>query len=229
MENIMQSIVAGLLVGVSYAVLAAGLALIFGVMKIINFGHGEFVVLGMYFPAFFFLKWWGIDPFISTFLSIPIFFALGFFLHRFLMERIIGTKDAETSSLIITMGFSLLIGNLMLMAWSGAPRMINQPYTTATWSIGSILINHAQAYSLVIALVLIAGLFLFLNRTLTGKAIRAAADDPEGCAYMGINIRFVYGLAFALGIAMTGAGGCLLATYRPFEPFLWRITYHYPF
>ncbi len=219
MDTVIQSIIAGLLVGVSYAVLAAGLALIFGVMKIINFAHAEFAVLGMYFPAFWFLQWWGIDPFISAFLAIPIFFALGFILHRFLLERIVGSKDAETSTLIITMGLSLLSANLMLIAWSGAPRMINQSYTTATWSIGTILINHAQTYSLIISLAFIAGLFLLLNRTLTGKAIKAAADDPEGCAYMGINLRFVHGFAFALGIAMTAAGGCLMATYRPFSPF----------
>ena len=219
MDIVIQAIIAGLLVGVSYAVLATGLALIVGVMKIINFAHAEFAVLGMYFPAYWFLQWWGIDPFISAFLAIPIYFVLGFILHRLLLERLAGSKDAENSSLIITMGLSLLIANLILIGWSGAPRVINQPYTTATWSIGTILINHAQTYSLVISLVFIVGLFLFLNKTLTGKAIKAAADDPEGCAYMGINLRFVHGLAFAVAIALTGAGGILMATYRPFSPF----------
>jgi branched-chain amino acid transport system permease protein len=219
METVIQSIIAGLLVGVSYAVLATGLSLIVGVMKIINFAHAEFAVLGMYFPAYWFLQWWGIDPFISAFLAIPIYFALGFTLHRLLFEKIAGSKDAETSTLIITMGLSLLISNLILIGWTGAPRMINQSYTTATWSIGNILINHAQTYSLIISLVFISGLFLFLNKTLTGKAIKAAADDPEGCAYMGINLSFVHGLAFALAIAMTAAGGILMSTYRPFSPF----------
>jgi len=217
MENAIQLIVSGILVGVSYGVLAAGLALIFGVMKIINFAHADFAVLAMYFPTFWFLQWWRIDPFISVVIAFPIFFLLGYIMQRVLVERVIGTS--ETSTLIITMGFSLLIGNMILIVWSGAPRIINQPYTLATWRVGNILINHAQTYSLLISMALIVGLFFFLNKTLIGKAIRAAADDPEGCAYMGINLRFLYGIAFGLGIAITAAGGCLMATYRPFNPF----------
>ncbi len=216
-EVLIQSLVAGILVGVSYAVLSVGLALIFGVMKIINFAHAEFAVLAMYFPTYWFLEWWGIDPFLSAVIALPIFFIFGYLMHRLLIERVIG--EAETSTLIITMGLSILIANMILVGWSGATRIINRPYTTATWSFGNVLINHAQTYSFFISLVLIVGLFLFLNKTMIGKAIKAAADDPEGCAYMGINLHFVYALAFALGIAITGAGGCLMATYRPFHPF----------
>jgi branched-chain amino acid transport system permease protein len=219
MEILIESIISGILIGVSYGVLAAGLALIFGVMKIINFAHAEFAVLAMYFPTYWFLKWWRIDPFISAFIALPIFFVLGYIMHRLLIEKIIGTPEAETSTLIMTMGFSLLISNLILIGWSGAPRIINQPYTMATWSVGNILINRAQSYSSFISLGLIGGMFLLLNKTLIGKAVKAAADDPEGCAYMGINLHFVYAFAFGIGIAVTAAGGCLMATYRPFHPF----------
>ncbi len=219
MEILIESIISGIFIGLSYAVLAAGLALIFGVMKIINFAHAEFAVLAMYFPTYWFLNWWGIDPFLSAFIALPIFLVLGYIIHRLLIERIIGTPEAETSTLIVTLGLSLLISNIILIGWSGAPRIINQPYTMATWSVGDVLINRAQTYSFVISLGLILGLFLFLNKTFIGKAIKAAADDPEGCAYMGINLHFVYALAFGLGIAITAAGGCLMATYRPFHPF----------
>jgi len=219
MENLIQLVVAGILTGVSYGVLAAGLALIFGVMKIINFAHAAFAVLAMYLPTFWFLQWWGIDPFVSAFISLPIFFLLGYITQRFLVEKVLGTPEAETSTLIITMGFSLLIENMILVVWSGFPRLIIRPYSLATWNIHNILINQAQTYSLLISLILIIGLFLFLNKTIIGKAVQAAADDPEGCAYMGINLRFIYRLAFGLGIAITAAGGCLMATYRPFHPF----------
>ena len=219
METLFQLIVSGILTGVSYGVLAAGLALIFGVMRIINFAHATFAVLAMYFPTFWFLQWWGIDPFLSVGISLPVFFLLGYAMQRILVERVLGNPEAETSTLIITMGFSLLIENMILIVWSGSPRIINRPYTLSTWQLGNILINQAQAFSLLISLVLILGLFLFLNKTLLGKSIRAAADDPEGCAYMGINLRMVYGLAFGLGIAITAAGGCLMATYRPFNPY----------
>ena len=219
METLFQLIVSGILSGVSYGVLAAGLALIFGVMRIINFAHATFAVLAMYFPTFWFLQWWGIDPFLSVVISLPLFFLLGYAMQRILVERVLGNPEAETSTLIITMGFSLLIENLILIGWSGSPRIIIRPYTLSTWRFGNILVNQAQGYSLLISLVLILGLFLFLNKTLMGKSIRAAADDPEGCAYMGINLRMVYGLAFGLGIAITAAGGCLMATYRPFNPY----------
>jgi len=219
MTTFMQLIVSGTLLGVSYGVLAAGLALIFGVLKIINFAHAAFAVLAMYFPAFWFLKWWGIDPFISVFMALPVFFIFGYIIQRLLLERIIGDAESEAATLIMTMGFALLIENMMLIGWSGLPRIINQSYTLATWNVGGVLINHAQTYSLLISLGLIVGLFLFLNKTRIGRGIRAAADDPEGCAYMGINLRSMYGIAFGLGIAITAAGGCLMATYRPFDPF----------
>ncbi|OPY76650.1 MAG: High-affinity branched-chain amino acid transport system permease protein LivH [Syntrophorhabdus sp. PtaU1.Bin058] len=219
MGMIIEAIISGVLVGVSYAVLAAGLSLILGVIKIINFAHAEFAVLAMYFPTYWFLNWWGIDPFISAFIALPIFFVAGYITHRLLIEKFIGAPEAENLTLIITMGLSLLISNLMLIGWSGTPRIINQSYTMATFSLGDILINRAQTYSLFISLVLIAGLFLVLNKTFIGKAIKAAADDPEGCAYMGIDLHSVYAFAFALGIAVTAAGGSLMATYRPFHPF----------
>jgi branched-chain amino acid transport system permease protein len=217
MAMFIEALISGILIGVSYAVLAAGLALILGVMKIVNFAHAEFAVLAMYFPTYWFLKWWGIDPFLSAFIALPIFFALGYITHRLLIEKIIGT--GESSTLIITMGFSLLISNLILIGWSGAPRIITQPYTMATFSFGNVLINRAQTYSLFASLILIAALFFVLNNTFMGKAIKAAADDPEACAYMGIDLHSTYAIAFALGIAITAAGGCLMATYRPFHPF----------
>jgi branched-chain amino acid transport system permease protein len=217
MDNVTQLLIQGILIGVSYAVLAAGLNLIFGVMNIINFAHASFAVLAMYFPAFWFLQWWGIDPFVSSMLAFPIFFVLGYLVQRLLISKVI--SGPETSSLIMTMGFSMLIENLILIGWSGAPRIINQSYTLATWKIGGVLINHAQTYSLLISLALIAGLYLFLNKTMIGKGIKAASDDPEACAYMGINLKLVYAVAFGLGIAITATGGCIMATYRPFNPF----------
>ncbi len=219
METFLQLLVSGLLIGVSYGVLAAGLALIFGVIRIVNFAHAAFAVLAMYFPAYWFLAWWGIDPFISAIIALPIFFVVGYAVQRVIIERVIGTPGGEISTLIVTMGLSLLIENFILIGWSGAPRIINRPYTLGTFEVGNILFNQAQTYSLFIALALIAALFVFLNRTMIGKAIRAVADDPESCAYMGINLRFVYCLAFGVGIAITASGGCLIATYRPFNPF----------
>ena len=219
METFIQLLVSGVLMGVSYGILAAGLAIIFGVIKIVNFAHAAFAVLAMYFPTFWFLQWWGLDPFISSIIALPIFFVVGYLTQRIVINQVIGTPTAEISTLIVTMGLGLLIENGILIGWSGAPRIINLPYTLGSFKVGPILINQAQTYSFFIGLVLIAALFVFLNRTMLGKAIRAVADDPESCAYMGINLRFVYCIAFGVGIAITASGGCLIATYRPFNPF----------
>ena len=219
MENFIQLLIQGILVGMSYAVLAAGLTLIFGVMNIINFAHAAFAVLAMYLPTFWFLEWWGIDPFISAIIALPIFFVLGYLVQRLLLIQVITGVVNETSTLIMTMGFSLLIENLILIGWSGAPRIINQSYTTATWRFGDVLINHAQTYSMFGSILLIVALYVILNKTIIGKSIKPASDDPQGCAYMGISLSKVYGVAFGLAIAITGAGGCLMATYRPFNPF----------
>jgi len=219
METFIQLLVSGVLMGVSYGILAAGLAIIFGVIKIVNFAHAAFAVLAMYFPTFWFLQWWGLDPFISSIIALPIFFVVGYLTQRIVINQVIGTPTAEISTLIVTMGLGLLIENGILIGWSGAPRIINLPYTLGSFRVGPILVNQAQTYSFFIGLVLIAALFVFLNRTMLGKAIRAVADDPESCAYMGINLRFVYCIAFGVGIAITASGGCLIATYRPFNPF----------
>lgn len=220
MENAIQIVISGILVGMSYAVLAVGLSLIFGVMKIVNFAHASFAVLAMYLPTFWFLQWWRIDPFVSSIIALPMFFALGYLIQRLVIERVMGKPESENSTLIVTMGISFLIDNIILISWTGLPRIINLPYTTGTWNIGgNILINQAQAYSFVISMIIIAALFLFMDKTMMGRAIKAAADNPESCAYMGINLRFVYGLAFAIGIATTASGGCLMATYRSFNPF----------
>src|SRR5512135_2050448 len=108
MENVIQLLISGILVGFSYAVLAAGLALIFGVMKIINFAHASFAVLAMYFPAFWFLQWWKIDPFISAIIALPMFFLVGYIIQRVLLERvvIVGKPESMESTLIIAMGLS---------------------------------------------------------------------------------------------------------------------------
>src|SRR5512137_176901 len=125
METFLQLLVSGVLMGVSYGILAAGLALIFGVIKIVNFAHAAFAVLAMYFPAFWFLEWWGIDPFISSIIALPIFFVVGYGTQRMISDKVIGTPAGEMSTLIVTMGLSLLIENGILIGWSGAPRIIN--------------------------------------------------------------------------------------------------------
>jgi branched-chain amino acid transport system permease protein len=122
------------------------------------------------------------------------------------------------AQLILTLGLSLIITNATTMILSPTPRGIRTTYATQAFALGPLLLNQARTYAFLMALLLAAGMYLFLTRTDLGKALRAAADDPEAASYQGINVRAMHGVAFGVGIALVAAAGGLLATYYPIEP-----------
>jgi branched-chain amino acid transport system permease protein len=218
--ELLQYVVTGLLVGGVYAVMSIGLALIFGVMRVVNFAQGDFMMLGMYLTYFLAMSG-GVDPLLGALVVIPPFFLLGIVLHRLLLVRVTGGGDPQRqmdAQLILTLGLSLIITNLTTMVLSPMPRGIKTSYATQAFALGPVLVNQARAYACLMALVLAAAVYLVLTRTDVGKALRAAADDPEAAAYQAIDVRRMHGLAFAIGIALVAAAGGLLATYYPIEP-----------
>ena len=211
--------VTGLLVGGVYALMSIGLALIFGVMRVVNFAQGDFMMLGMYVT--FFLAAAGVDPLLGALVTLPPFFLLGVLVHRVLLVRVTGGGDPQRmmdSQLILTLGLSLVITNATTMLLTPMPRGIKTPYATQAFGVGPLLLNQARSYAFVMALLLAGAVYLFLTRTDRGKALRAAADDPEAASYQGIDVRAMHGLAFGVGIALVAAAGGLLATYHPIEP-----------
>jgi branched-chain amino acid transport system permease protein len=215
-----QYVATGLLVGGVYALMSIGLALIFGIMRVVNFAQGDFMMLGMYL-TFYYAVALGIDPLLGALLSLPPFFVLGLLVHRAFLVRVTGGGDPERemdAQLILTLGLSLVITNATTMILSPMPRAINAPYATRAFEIGPLLLNQARTYSFAIALLLAGAVYVFLTRTDLGKALRAAADDPEAAAYQGIDVRTMHGVAFGLGIGLVAAAGGLLATYHPIEP-----------
>ena len=214
-----QYVATGLLVGGVYALMSIGLALIFGVMRVVNFAQGDFMMLGMYLTYFYALA--GVDPLLGALLTIPPFFVLGWIVHRGLLARVTGGGDPQRqmdAQLILTLGLSLVITNATTMILTPTPRGIRTAYATQAFTVGPILLNEARSYAFAMALVLAAALWLFLTRTDAGRALRAAADDPEAASYQGIDVRAMHGLAFGAGIALVAAAGGLLATYYPIEP-----------
>jgi branched-chain amino acid transport system permease protein len=218
--DLAQYVVTGLLVGGVYALMSIGLALIFGVMRVVNFAQGDFMMLGMYL-TYYLAVGWHVDPLLGALLAIPPFFVLGVLVHRTLLVRVTGGGDPQRqmdAQLILTLGLSLIITNVTTMVLSPMPRGIKTAYATQAFALGPLLINQARAYAFLMALFLAGVVYVFLTRTDLGKALRAAADDPEAAGYQAIDVRRMHALAFAIGIALVAAAGGLLATYHPIEP-----------
>jgi branched-chain amino acid transport system permease protein len=218
--ELVQYVVTGLLVGGVYALMSIGLALIFGVMRVVNFAQGDFMMLGMYL-TYWFAVGHGIDPLLGALVTIPPFFLLGLLVHRVLLVHVTGKGDPQRemdAQLILTLGLSLVITNAVTMILTPTPRGIKTTYATQAFAVGPVLVNEARAYACATAIVLALAVYLLLTRTDLGKALRAAADDPEAAEYQGINVRTMHGVAFGIGIALVAAAGGLLATYYPIEP-----------
>ena len=219
-SELTQYVVTGLLVGGVYALMSIGLALIFGVMRVVNFAQGDFMMLGMYLTYFYAVAL-GIDPLLGALVTIPPFFLAGLILHRVFHARVTGGGDPNRemdAQLILTLGMSLIITNATTMILSPTPRAIRTTYATQAFALGPVLLNQARTYAFVMAILLAGAMYAFLTRTDLGKALRAAADDPEAASYQGINVRAMHGVAFGVGIALVAAAGGLLATYYPIEP-----------
>jgi branched-chain amino acid transport system permease protein len=218
--ELVQYVVTGLLVGGVYALMSIGLALIFGVMRVVNFAQGDFMMLGMYL-TYWFAVGHGIDPLLGALVTIPPFFLLGLLVHRVLLVHVTGKGDPQRemdAQLILTLGLSLVITNAVTMILTPTPRGIKTTYATQAFAVGPVLVNEARAYACAMAIVLALAVYLLLTRTDLGKALRAAADDPQAAEYQGINVRTMHGVAFGIGIALVAAAGGLLATYYPIEP-----------
>jgi branched-chain amino acid transport system permease protein len=218
--DLVQYVVTGLLVGGVYALMSVGLALIFGVMRVVNFAQGDFMMLGMYL-TWFLAVGYGMDPLLGAVLALLPFFVLGLLVHRVLLVRVTGQGDPQRlmdAQLILTLGLSLIITNAATMVLTPMPRGIKTAYATQAFAVGPILLNQARSYAFAMALGLAGAVYVFLTRTDLGKALRAAADEPEAAGYQGIDVRAMHGLAFGIGIALVAAAGGLLATYYPIEP-----------
>jgi len=212
---LLQSIVSGILMGGVYSLIAVGLTLIFGVMKIINFAHGSFMMLGM-FTTYWVYVLLGIDPYLSLLLSIPSLFVLGLLIQRFLISYVLDAP--EHNQLLLTLGISLFIENFALFLWTPNFRNLQVAYLTKATTVGGVMISLPKVFAFILAIILTALLYYFLKRTDLGKAIRAASEEKEGALTVGINMRRVYYLAFGIGTACVGAAGTLTAPFFYVNP-----------
>lgn len=205
----------GVLLGLIYTITGLGLSLVLGVMGIVNVAHSAFIMLGS-FLAFELFRRLGIDPVVSFFVALPVFFALGAAVYRTIITRV--ERAAQTQGLVAMFGLMVLIENLGTIAWTTDTRVITVAYTNSAFSIGGVVVAHVRLIAGLLALVLVGLLFAFLRYTLTGRAIRAMGQDRDAAATLGINTRQLSAVMFGLGIACAGAAGVALAMVFPFSP-----------
>ncbi len=210
-----QAILNGLLLGGIYATYSVGFSLVFGVMGIVNIAHGDLVMLGAFFSywAFQLAK---LDPFLSIPFAGVTLFVLGYIMQRFIINRVIDAPPII--SYTSTFGLHLIIANLALMAWSADYRSITVPYAGANFSVGGIVVQWTRLATFVVGVLFIWLLTVFLKRTFTGRAIRAASQDIELAKLMGVKPERIYAVTFALGSAITGVAGVLVSTYFVIYP-----------
>jgi len=203
---ILQGVVSGLLAGGLYAMVALGMALIFGVMRVINVAHGTLLMLGGY-TTFWLFALYGMNPFFSLVISFPLLFLVGAFLQRFFVSRVVGAP--ELSSLILTFGISIFLSNMAMIAWTGDYRSVE--FLTGSFLLGPIAVSKPRLVTFCFALGITILAFLFLNKTKTGKAIRATSQHRELAQVCGINVRRIDLLTFGLASGLAGVGGGLVS------------------
>ena len=215
MHVIPQLIVSTILLGGIYALIAVGLTLIFGVMRVVNFAHGEFLMLGMYlaFWAFAMLQ---LDPYVTLLLSLPLAFGVGWASYRVVMGPVI--HASHNVQIFTTVGLSIALQNLALVLWTADARFVRTSYYAVVVRIGGAAFNVAQIVAFLVAVALTATLFAFMRWSYTGKIMRATAQDRQASSLMGIDTDRVYAATWAVGIACVGAGGVLLAPIYPVYP-----------
>ncbi len=211
LDTVLQGIVFGILIGALYGLAAAGLSLVFGVLKVLNVAHGQLLMLGGY-ASFWLFTSNGVDPFVSLVVSIPILFVIGIVLHRGLFVHIIKLPEEIRikNSLLIGFGLALLLDNMAIRLWTADERSITTNYSGAALNLFNVSLPYVRVVSMLVALVAVLGLHLFLTRTYIGRSIKATAEDWEAAALVGINIDRTYLLAFAIGTALAGAAGSLI-------------------
>lgn len=214
-EVVLSSLVNGILLGGLYALVALGLTLIFGVMKVINFAHGSLMMLAMY-ATFWLASRLGVDPYVSLLLTVPAGFALGYAIERCVIAPVLG--GAEHNQLLMTLGLALFLDNFALVLFKADPRTLLVSYSQQTVPLGPLRLNLPRVLAFAGALAITAALALFLKKTDLGKALRAAAEEREGAALVGIPVPRVHAVAFGLGSACVAAAGTMAVPFFYVSP-----------
>jgi branched-chain amino acid transport system permease protein len=213
-ETFVQLLVGAVLLGGLYALVTIGLALIFGVMRILNISHGEFIIFGAY-VTYWISQILKLDPLITILLTVPVSALLGLAVNTFLIRGLSKNFDAP---IVSSFGLLLILQASMLIAWSGDPRSILTPLTAESISVGPVVVPVIRLMVFILSLTLLLILHLFLTRTYLGRAIRAISQDSESAAILGIPVKHIQTFTFVLSTCLAGVSGGFVAMLLSFQP-----------
>ncbi|BAS26619.1 branched-chain amino acid ABC transporter permease [Limnochorda pilosa] len=205
--SLLQSLANGILTGGIYAMVGIGLSLVFGVMRVINFAHGEFLALGMYLTLWLF-RATGLDPFLAIPIVVLMGVALGYVVDRILVGPI--ADGPEQGFILMTVGIGLVISNTLLLGFGAHPQSIYTSYSTSTFHLAGVSFSVPLTLSFVITVVVIGALYWMLTHAEVGRAIRATAQNPHAAELQGIDTRRIRSLVFGIGVALASLAGLLL-------------------
>jgi branched-chain amino acid transport system permease protein len=214
-DQLLQQLADGLLIGLMYSLVAIGLTLIWGVMNIVNFAHGEFLMLGM-FTSFWLFTLYGIDPIFSIPISFVCMFVMGTLIYRFIVSKVM--KGPVLAQLVVTFGVSIFISNLAVYFWTPDFRLLPATMLQGTWHLGGVELSVPKVAASIGSVIASVSMFFFLKRTKTGKAILATEMDRDAALLMGINTERINSLSFGIGAALVGVAGAFLSIYYYIYP-----------
>jgi branched-chain amino acid transport system permease protein len=217
MDLLAQILVNGILLGGLYAVMALGLALVWGVLNIVNLAHGAFIMLGAY-ASWYLYTGAHVDPFLGLPITAVLMFGVGYALQRGLLNLVVRAPMFNT--LLITFGLEVVLTYLAQLAFSADFRTINPPYAGNSWQLGPVTLPVARFAAFLVAIVLTLGMWVFLLHTRLGRAIRATAQNLVAARLYGVEPRHLYAMTFGLGIALAGAAGGLYGTVSQVNPYI---------
>jgi len=214
---LIPSFINGLMIGCVYALIALGLTLIFGIMKIINFAHGSLLMIAMY-CSFWLFDLFRLDPYLSLLINIPLFFVIGMLIQKLVINPVI--EGPHYIQILVTVGLMLLLENGALMVFKRDIRSITIFYQKWVLTLGDVNIGFTKVAASILALALTVLLFFILKYTKLGKAVRATSQNKMGASLVGIPIQSIYLLTFGIGTACVGAAGAMMIPHYTVDPYI---------
>ncbi len=211
------NVVDGILLGMLYSLIALGLSLIFGVMDIINFAHGDIVMIGAYLSwivAMMFM----VDPSITAIITVPLFFVLGLAIYKLIIEPILGAEPLI--QIAVTVGLGFVLQNIALAMFKAEPKAYPEPLFNFGFTIGPVTVYASKLMTAVVSLIVLFLIHYMLTKTKFGLAVRATSANREVAPLMGINVKKVYAITFGIGTGLTALGASLWMTFGQVDPYL---------
>ena len=212
-----NAVASGLLIGLVYGLSALGLSVIFGVIRIVNFAHGEIMVMGMFFALLMF-RWLGLDPLLSVPLAAALMFGFGYVLQLAVVSRV--SHLPEHMQFLLLAAIAIMIVSALLLVFGPDAQGVEVDYAWDSFAVGELIIDYPKMFAAIGAVIVASLLLAFFKYTATGKAIRACADNRMGAQVVGLNVSRLYALTFGIGAACLGAAGAIILLLFEVHPYL---------